>query len=246
MKGTTMNQVTRDNREWFQEWANEYDTTLGKVKRHHSLLDLVVQRSGIQRHDRVLDIGCGTGLLSLKFLAKTECTITAIDSSAGMLRIFQEKIETCNLTGNIHCIQKSAEEMDFASHQFDIVASTVALHHVKVKEPVIGKVYDYLNDGGRFVIGEIDMDTTGNPDDPKRLMRILRYLTKEFALAMEEGGIPAFVRMYDNGKKHILNDGEYCIGFGQWAELCRDAGFKKVEVSPVKGFEWFKVLVATK
>jgi len=63
---------------------------------------------------------------------------------------------------------------------------------------------------------------------------------------MKEGGIPAFERMYDNGKKHILNDGEYCIGFSQWAELCRNAGFKNVEVSPVKEFEWFKVLVATK
>ena len=91
--------------------------------------------------------------------------------------------------------------MDFTSHQFDIVASTVALHHVNVKEPVIGKVYDYLNDGGRFVIGEIDMDTTGNPDDPKRLLRILKFLTKEYALAMEEGGIPAFERMLQQWKE---------------------------------------------
>jgi hypothetical protein len=63
---------------------------------------------------------------------------------------------------------------------------------------------------------------------------------------MEDGGIPAFVRMYDNGKKHILNDGEYCIGCDQWEALCTDAGFRHVEVSPVEGFEWFKVLVATK
>jgi hypothetical protein len=95
-------------------------------------------------------------------------------------------------------------------------------------------------------LGEIDMDTTGRLDDPGRLLRILNYLTEELALAMKEGGVPAFERMYDNGKKHILNDGEYCIGFGQWAHLCRDAGFKNVEVIPVKGFAWFKVLVATK
>jgi hypothetical protein len=63
---------------------------------------------------------------------------------------------------------------------------------------------------------------------------------------MKDGGIPAFERMYDNGKKHILNDGEYCIGMSQWAKLCRNTGFRNVEVSPVKGFEWFKVLVATK
>jgi len=44
-----MKHVTRDNRAWFQDWANEYDNTLGKVKRHHALLDLVVQLSGIKR-----------------------------------------------------------------------------------------------------------------------------------------------------------------------------------------------------
>jgi ubiquinone/menaquinone biosynthesis C-methylase UbiE len=246
MKGTRMKHVNDDNREWFQEWANEYDTTLGKVKRHHKLLDLVVKVSGIKRNDQILDIGCGTGLLSLKFLNKTDCTITAIDSSSQMLKIFQEKIEKYNLTEKIHCTQESAEDMHFKPDQFDIIAATVALHHVKCKEPVINKVYASLKGGGRFVIGEIDMDTTGRLDDPRRLLRILNYLTKELTLVMKEGGIQAFERMYDNGKKHILNDGEYCIGFSQWTKLCRNAGFKNVKVSPVKGFEWFKVLVATK
>jgi len=245
-KGKTMKHDTRDSREWFQEWANEYDTTLGKLKRHHKLLDLVVKVSGLQRNDRILDIGCGTGLLSLKFLDTTDCTITAIDSSAQMLRIFEEKIEKFNLAEKICCLQKSAEDMDFKPDQFDIIAATVSLHHVKCKEPVINNIYASLKGGGRFVIGEIDMDTTGRLDDPKRLLRILKYLTEELALAMKEGGVPAFERMYDNGKKHILNDGEYCIGFGQWAKLCRDAGFRNVEVSPVKGFAWFKVLVAIK
>ncbi len=246
MKRKGMKQITRDNREWFQEWANEYDNTLGKVKRHHKLLDLVVRESGVKRNDLVLDIGCGTGLLSLKFLDKADCSVTAIDSSAQMLEIFREKIEKCNLNGKIHCIQISAEDMVFESEQFDIVAATVALHHVKYKEPVIRNIYNCLKDGGRFVLGEMDIDTTGKPDDPQRLVRILQYLIREYELAMKDGGVQAFERMYDNGKKHILNDGEYCIGMGQWAKLCRDAGFKNAEVSPVKGFEWFKVLVATK
>jgi ubiquinone/menaquinone biosynthesis C-methylase UbiE len=241
-----MKQVTRDNRKWFGEWANEYDNTLGKVERHHKLLDLVVKVSGIKRNDQILDIGCGTGLLSLKFLNKADCTITAIDSSSQMLKIFREKIEKFNLTKKIHCAEVSAEEMNFKPDQFDIIAATVALHHVKFKEPVIKNIYDYLKDGGRFVIGEIDMDTTGRLDDPRRLLRILDFLKMELVLAMKEGGIQAFERMYDNGKKHILNDGEYCIGFSQWTKLCRNAGFKKVEVSPLKKFESFKVLVATK
>ena len=96
------------------------------------------------------------------------------------------------------------------------------------------------------MIGEIDMDTTGKLEDPRRLERILQYLNAELVLALKEGGVQAFERMYDNGKKHILNDGEFCIGFGQWAQLCKKAGFKTVKVIPLKGFTWFKVLAATK
>ena len=241
-----MTETGGNNPAWFQDWANEYDNTLGKVTRHHSLLDLVVRLSGVKKDDHILDIGCGTGLLSLKFLDTSDCRVTAIDSSARMLKLFEEKIEKFNLSDKIQCSQKSAEEMDFDPCRFDIVASTVALHHVRFKEPVIKNIFSSLKDGGRFVLGEMDLDTTGRPDDPRRLLRILKYLTKEYALALEDGGIPAFERMYDNGKKHILNDGEYCIGMDQWAGLCRDAGFREVNISPVKGFEWFKVLVAVK
>ena len=77
-----MSQIATDNREWFQEWANEYDNTLGKVQRHHKLLDLVISESGVKKNDQVLEIGCGTGLLSLKFLNKAECSVTAIDSQS--------------------------------------------------------------------------------------------------------------------------------------------------------------------
>jgi ubiquinone/menaquinone biosynthesis C-methylase UbiE len=190
--------------------------------------------------------GAGPALLSLKFLDRADSRITGIDSSAEMLALFREKIEKFSLGEKIRLEQVSAEEMDFGPGSFDIVASTVALHHVKDKGPVIRKIYESLADGGRFVIGEIDVDTTGRLDDPERLARILDFVTKELVLALRDGGVQAFERMYANGKKHILNDGEYCIGFDQWAALCREAGFSHIEVTPVKGYEWFKVLVAGK
>ena len=153
--------VRSDTQEWFADWANEYDTTLGKVKRHLAMLDLVVSRSGVRDSDQVLDIGCGTGLLSLKFLERADCSITAIDSSEKMLRIFREKIEQCHLSDRIHCEEISAEEMAFPPYHFDIIASTVALLHVKEKGPVLQEVYTTLKEVGRFVMGDMDLDTTG-------------------------------------------------------------------------------------
>jgi ubiquinone/menaquinone biosynthesis C-methylase UbiE len=236
----------RDTSEWFKDWSNEYDNTLGKIGRHHQLLNRVVELSNVENGAKVLDVGCGTGLLSLKFLEKADCFITAVDSSPEMLSIFGDKIKKLSLSDRISCKLEDATLLDFKPDSFDVVASTVALHHLKDKSPAIEKIHGVLKPEGRFILGDIDMDTTGKVTDPKRLQRMLEWLTEEFVLALTWGGTEAFSRMYDNGKKHILNNGEYCISFNQWKNLCTQANFSKVTVHPLPGFKWFKVLVAIK
>ncbi len=236
----------KDTSEWFKDWSNEYDNTLGKIDRHQQLLNRAVELSNVKNGEKVLDIGCGTGLLSLKFLEKADCSITGIDSSQEMLSLFSSKIKQLNLTDRVTLKLEDASALDFKPNTFDIAASTVALHHLKNKQPTINKIHNILKPGGRFVLGDIDMDTTGDVTDPKRLLRMLEWLTEEFVLALTWGGTEAFSRMYDNGKKHILNDGEYCISFEQWKNLCAKANFRKVTVHPLPEFKWFKVLVAVK
>ena len=237
------NSVTKS---WFKDWSDEYDNTLGKVDRHDKLLDLVVDSSRIRDGQKVLDIGCGTGLLSLKFLEKADCIIYGIDNSSEMFEIFKEKIKKLNLADKISLGLEDAENIDFRDEEFDIIASTVTLHHVKEKYPVIKKIYKLLKPGGRLLIGDIDVDTTGDLEDQERLLRILDFLKDEFVLALKGGGVKAFSRMYDNGKKHILNDGEYCVSFRQWKEFCEKAGFKEITIKTLTGFQWFKVLVGVR
>ncbi len=241
-----MKKNKKDTKEWFKDWANEYDDTLGKIKRHHQLLNLVVKLSKVKKDQKVLDVGCGTGLLSLKFLEKADCYITGIDSSPEMLSIFIEKIKKLALSHRIDYKLEDAKSIEFEQNSFDIVASTMTLHHLKNKYPTIKKIYNILKPEGKFVLGDVNIDTTGKTTDPNRLSRLLEWLKEEFVFALTDGGTEAFSRMYDNGKKHILNDGEYCIGFNQWKELCNKAKFSEVTVKSLPNFKWFKVLVAIK
>jgi len=238
--------MTKSTENWFKEWSNEYDQTLGKMKRHHDMLDLAVEVSNVKDGESVLDIGCGTGLLSLKFLEAANCRIYGIDQSEEMLGIWNKKIDELNLSNKVKIRAGDAEKLDFEDSSFDIIASTVTLHHVKDKTKTLSDIYRMLKPNGRFVIGDLDLDTSGDLNDVERLRRILDYLKEELSLALQDGGVDSFIRMYDNGKKHILNDGEYCISFEAWSELIREVGFKDTGVFGVESFEWMKVICAEK
>ena len=241
-----MSDTTELTQQWFKNWSNDYDNTLGKIKRHQQLLDMAVKISKVKGSERVLDIGVGTGLLALKFLAKAGCTVVGIDYSRDMMDICTDKIKKLNLGNRIECKIMAAAALDFPKNSFDIAAATVTLHHIKNKLPVIKAIRNVLKPGGRFVLGDLDMDTTGSHTNPKRLARILDYLMPELVEALKDGGVQGFSRMYDNGKKHILNDGEYCVSFEQWSDLCYKAGFTKVVYKSMPNFERFKVLCAYK
>jgi ubiquinone/menaquinone biosynthesis C-methylase UbiE len=163
-----------------------------------------------------------------------------------MMAIFKDKIKRLKLTSEITCKFMDANDLNFTKDTFDKVVSSVTLHHIKNKAKLMNRVYKILKPGGVFAIGEIDMDTTGKHNDVNRLKRILKVLEQEWICAMKNVGKEAFIRMYDNAKKHIFNEGEYCISLKQWADLCRKAGFQSVTVKRLPRYKEFGVVVAKK
>lgn len=233
-------------RNWFNRWSNKYDRTLGSIGFHRELLDLVVRSAKVKDSSKVLDIGCGTGLLSLKLLQEYGCSITGIDISEEMLAIFKNKIKELGLDQKINCRLMDIDSLNFKNNTFDLAVSSVVLHHLKDKLKALKKIYKLLKPGGLFVVGEVDMDSTGSHADTKRLQRMLRVLEQEWIPALKDVGVEAFEHMYINGIKHILNQGEYCLSFKQWAAICRKAGFKAVTIKRTPHYKCFGIVVAKK
>lgn len=101
------------------------------------LVDLLAPRPG----ERVLDLGCGDGHLTLE-LARRGCRVLGVDSS-------RPQIDMARRLG-LEAVVLDARSLGFRSC-FDAVFSNAALHWVKDPEAAIAGVRNALRPGGRFV-----------------------------------------------------------------------------------------------
>jgi trans-aconitate methyltransferase len=96
-----------------------------------------------QPAERILDLGCGDGVLTQR-IASSGAVMTGVDASPAMLEAAR--------TLGLNVLQKSATELDF-NHEFDAVFSNAALHWIDgARHPaLLSGVHRALVPGGRFV-----------------------------------------------------------------------------------------------
>ncbi|OZB95437.1 trans-aconitate 2-methyltransferase [Paenibacillus sp. XY044] len=122
-------------------WNPElYDNKLGFVAQYgKGVVDLLQPRSG----ETILDLGCGTGDLSIE-IAKSGAKVIGMDYSAEMID------QARNKYADIEFIVGNAEHF---AHEitYDAVFSNAALHWIKNAASVVSAVHQSLKPGGRFI-----------------------------------------------------------------------------------------------
>jgi 2-polyprenyl-3-methyl-5-hydroxy-6-metoxy-1,4-benzoquinol methylase len=117
--------------------------------------ELVRELLGEERGERILDVGCGDGSLSLQLLAQ-DTTLTLLDISENMLEIAKSRVAP-DLADNLSC-----HNMDFMSFDpgrtFDIILCIGVLAHVSSVDRTIRKISDLLEPGGRCILQFSDQD----------------------------------------------------------------------------------------
>jgi trans-aconitate methyltransferase len=94
-----------------------------------------------QPGERILDLGCGDGLLTAKLVA-AGAQVVGVDASEAM-------VATARARGiDAHVV--NAEALSF-EHEFDAVFSNAALHWVRDQDAMLAGVHRALMPGGRFV-----------------------------------------------------------------------------------------------
>ena len=122
-----------------QTWSAEgYQRNAGFVPAYGVPL---VERLSPRGGERVLDLGCGDGILSER-IAAAGATVVGVDSAPDM-------IEAARARG-IDARAGSGEALAFEA-EFDAVFSNAALHWMRRADAVLAGVQRALKPGGRFV-----------------------------------------------------------------------------------------------
>jgi ubiquinone/menaquinone biosynthesis C-methylase UbiE len=113
-----------------------------------------IELSGIRPGHRVLDVGCGTGSLTiLAGIAVGESGVTAgIDIAPSMISTAQEKAKRAGL--DIDFRVASVEDLPYPDRSFDVVTSSMMFHHlpVPVKTKGLREIRRVLAAKGRFFL----------------------------------------------------------------------------------------------
>ena len=100
-------------------------------------------------HERVLDIGCGTGFLVRNY-ARGKSKIIGMDLSQKSARLTYKSLKIYNLPGTI--LIADAEHLPFKDNSFDFISSSGVLHHTPDTSKTFQELYRVLKNQKEAVI----------------------------------------------------------------------------------------------
>lgn len=128
---------------------------------------------GVRPGDDVLDIGCGTGLLTLELARAVgdQGSVTGIDPSQEMLDAARER---CAEKQYVKLVEGTADRIPFDDVSIDRAISLQVFEYLTDIPTALREVARVLRPGGRLVIGDIHWDSwVWFSDDPERMARVM-------------------------------------------------------------------------
>ncbi len=140
-------------------WARRYDLfvflfTLGQAGRLRSRTADLAQ---LTQGEAVLDVGCGTGDLTLELARRVGSSglVAGIDAAPEMVARARQKAGRRHLAIDLRV--EPVEQLSFADQTFDVVVSSLVFHHLpdRLKPQALSEIRRVLKPGGRLLLVDL-------------------------------------------------------------------------------------------
>jgi len=148
----------------FDDKAVEWDANPARVTLARAVAAAIREAVPLQSNMAVMDVGAGTGLVSLALLPFVR-EITAVDASSGMLGVLEEKARALGIT-NLHALQGDVAKAELPLGRFDLVVSSMTLHHLPDVPLVLLRLRSLLREGGWLALADLDVEDGTFHADP--------------------------------------------------------------------------------
>lgn len=194
---------------------------LARLKLQHDLWRDELLRlwdfSRLRLSDKVLDLGCGPGYVSLEVLnyVKSNVDLTSVDISEKFLNHLNKQVKELNLRSLRFKTHKSnIEQLDLEEKNFDIAVCRWLMIFVQDPKKAIEQIHRHLAPGAEFVIQEyVSYDSMDLVPDFQCMKPVVDAIFKSWK---DQGGDP--------------NRGKYL------PSLLEKSGFRVTRLEPVAKF----------
>jgi ubiquinone/menaquinone biosynthesis C-methylase UbiE len=208
-----------------KDWANHVVQTeaLARTRGFRRIRDRILALAQVRTEDAVVDIGAGTGLLSLA-AAPAVSKVWAVDVAPAMTDYLRTKAASAGLE-NIETVTASAISLPLVDNVANIVVSNYCLHHLSDpdKERALEEAFRVLRPAGRIVVADM-MFRVQMTDERNR-----RVIASK-VMAMLKRGPKGVLRLIKNLTRYITRRWEQPADGEWWQAAFERAGFEQVEL----------------
>jgi cyclopropane fatty-acyl-phospholipid synthase-like methyltransferase len=151
---TNVKKMKSEQKDYFKEKAKEYDTESSRTKNVDHIAEAVLKEIPFSKEMHIMDFGSGTGLL-LSNIAPFVDKITAVDISSSMNEVLRSKINSIKCNLEIAEIDLTTESLN---RKFDVIISSMAIHHVEDIPNLFKIFYTLLNENGYIALADLDKE----------------------------------------------------------------------------------------
>jgi len=219
--------------EAFTEMAPDYEQKVNSELKlfwgwsYQGFLNEMIQKTPIDKNDRILDVATGTGVIS-HHIAKNNLSnkkIHGLDITFPMLKHTRKRFEKSKVVEKSALVCASAMNMPYQKESFTLILCGLATHHMDVEKFVL-ESSRILVRSGRLSIIDVGGSLFWKVPGVKSIIRFIAYLffliTESHSRAWAESASVSNIRAKE-----------------EWQTLLINSGFKDLNIIKLPSRNWF-------